>query len=90
MGLHGRTTTWREEISVEMTTHDESWDDVEDYVTSVPNGLDKDFMCSYGGPNGQPFTLWTKSRVYFPTQYDGLDGVSSVARNPDGKVTGHV
>ena len=39
---------------------------------------------------GESFTIWTKSRVYFPVQYNGCEWVESVSRNPDGKPTHHI
>lgn len=28
------------------------------------------------------FTFWTKNRVYFSVEYDGMPGISSVSRHP--------
>lgn len=88
-------TTWRKEISTEMKDHGETWDDVESLVFSKIDGfvgdpLDREFYAGFGGTEGHKFTVWTSGRVYFPTEYDGAEGCSSVARHPDGVPTEHV
>lgn len=40
------------------------------------------FNAGYGIPNGKPFTAWSDTYVYFPTEYDGTEWVSRVPRNP--------
>ena len=52
--------------------------------------LDVPFDSGYGGSRGKPFTLWTKTRVYFPVVYDGAEWVSSVPRDPCDAPTLHV
>ena len=52
--------------------------------------LDREFYAGFGGPEGQPFTLWTHKRVYFAALYDGAEWVASVPRDPCGEVTKHV
>ena len=70
--------TWREDLTRELEHHGETWGDV---VHSVGD-LDREFDHGYGGPDGPPFTLWTKHRVYFPLCYDGAESVGSCPRNP--------
>ena len=82
-------TTWRKEITSEMVALGESWADVV-ACTLTEAGLDREFKNGYGGTNGQPFTLWTKDRVYFPACYDGMEWVASVSRALDGKPTEHI
>ncbi len=36
----------------------------------------------HGGEQGQPFTVWTERRVYFPLCYDGAEWVGSAPRDP--------
>lgn len=79
-------TTWRKEILGEMREHDESWDDVMHH-TAVD--LDKEFYAGFGCPEGEPFTLWTKKRVYFPTCHDGAEEAESVPRFPCDEITNH-
>jgi hypothetical protein len=81
--------TWREMLLAEMQAFGETLGDIES-CTLTEAELDAQFDAGYGMTQGKPFTLWTKSRVYFPTQYDGAEGVSSVSRNPDGRATVHV
>lgn len=83
------TATWRKLITEQMALCGEGWSDV---VSSTLSGdeLNKEFDSGYGGSDGQPFTLWTEKRVYFPVVYDGAEWVGSVSRNPDGKPTGHM
>jgi len=82
-------TTWRESIGKALISNDETWKDVESN-TLTKEELDISFFNGWGAPDGKPFTLWTKNRVYFPVCYDGKEWVSSVSRNPDGKPTKHV
>lgn len=82
-------TTWRELISVALEDVGEKWADVES-ITLSDAELDRKFDCGYGGPEGTPFTIWTKARVYFPVCYDGAEEVDSVSRNPDGRATQHI
>ena len=81
-------TTWRKEISLEMGRRGESWDDV---VVSPPDAaLDREFDGGFGGAEGCAFTLWTKSRVYFPVVYDGSEWCESAPRNPCNHMMPHV
>ncbi len=81
--------SWYELLVSEMAGHNETFKDVEK-STLRENQLRQKFDGGYGGTNGKPFTLWTKSRVYFPVQYDGAEWVSSVPRNPCDEVTEHI
>src|SRR5690606_32833115 len=87
----GMNTTWRKEIECEMSIHRDSFANVEgmvanSYHESEPftgtDWLDDEFDNGYGGTEGHKFTLWTKSRVYFPINYDGSESCGSVPRNP--------
>jgi hypothetical protein len=82
-------TTWREDITKEMGYKGDSWDNV---VQIYPPDLDLDreFDGGYGSENGEPFTLWTKTRVYFPACYDGSELVASVPRDPCEIATQHI
>lgn len=80
--------TWREMISGEMEERGETWADVESMVGS--EHFDTPFDDGYGGTEGEPFTVWTLKRVYFPVCYDGAEWVASVSRHPDGIATAHV
>lgn len=82
-------TTWRREITEQMSEHEESWENVES-CTLPDKELDRKFDSGFGGENGSSFTLWTAKRVYFPTCYDGAEWCSSVARNPDNVATDHI
>ena len=80
---------WRKEITRAMLVSGESWDDVV-FSTLTEEQLDKVFDDSFGAAEGEPFTVWTKDRVYFPKEYDGAESCESVSRNPDGKPTDHI
>jgi len=84
-----RMTTWRKLLVEEMELHGETLVDIESNTMSNEE-MDKEFDNGYGGPEGIPFTIWTKNRVYFPICYDGAEWVGSVSRNPDGKPTDHL
>ena len=73
--------TWRNLITKVMQQYSESWDDVVGCTLSG-KALDEKFAATSYGIDGQPFTLWTKYRVYFPVTYDGTEWVDSVARHP--------
>lgn len=81
--------TWRKLISEHMDWHAEDFSDVVSCTLSDEE-LDKEFDEDYGGPEGKPFTLWTKNRVYFPVTYDGAEWVRSAPRNPSKESVEHV
>ena len=81
--------TWRGYIEDAMKDNGESWSDVVSCTLSG-EGLDKPFDSGYGGTEGDPFTVWTARRVYFPACYDGAEWCASVSRNPDGMATEHI
>ena len=82
-------TNWHNLITEEMEDQKETWEDVIS-CTLDDIELDRSFDNGYGGPEGKPFTLWTKNRVYFPICYDGVEWVGSASRNPDGQATEHL
>ncbi len=73
--------SWRELISKQMEWREENWSMVEACTLSHEQ-LDEKFDNGYGLPQGKPFTLWTKWRVYFPSVYDGSERADSVPRHP--------
>ena len=81
--------SWREMITVAMNAHGETWKDIVE-ITLTAVQLDKKFDAGFGGSEGEPFTAWTKNRVYFPAVYDGSEWADSVPRNPNGEPTEHV
>ncbi len=74
-------TTWRHKIGKLMEENGEAWLDVI-HVAICEGGLDVEFDDGHGNAQGPAFTLWTRERVYFPVEYDGLDLVNSILRNP--------
>jgi hypothetical protein len=84
-----RRATWRELITLEMEDVGEKWSDVVACTLSEAE-LDVPFYIYYGALEGNPFTLWTTNRVYFPVQYDGAEWVASVSRIVDGVPTEHI
>jgi len=83
-------TTWRKLIEEEMENNKDKWTNIEYFTPKDGKWLDYLFDDSYGRIQGETFTVWTKTRVYFPACYDGLEWVSSVSRNPDDKPTVHI
>ena len=81
------STTWNKEIIKAMADHRETMDDV---VAKTDFDGDREFYDGYGFVEGEPFTLWTKNRVYFPIVYDGSEWVGSVPRNPCDEATEHL
>ena len=82
-------TTWREDLTQSLADYGETWADVEAH-TMTDEQLDTPFDHGWGGTEGCSFTLWTKTRVFFPACYDGSEWVASVPRNPNGQATSHV
>ena len=82
------TTTWRKQIEQEMERHGESFRQIFNCTLSDEE-LDREFDNGYGGTEGEPFTLWTANRVYFPICYDGAEWCDSVPRHPNGQATKH-
>ena len=80
--------TWRELLQQAFDSHGDSFAQIES-STMTDAQMDTKFDNGYGAPEGCEFTVWTVRRVYFPTEYDGAEGVASVSRNPDGKATQH-
>lgn len=83
-------TNWRELILKAMEIYGES---LKDIISNTLNEQEMDVKFSRGhkaGLEGQPFTIWTDKRVYFPAVYDGSEWVESVSRNPDGNATHHI
>ena len=81
--------TWRELIGYCLKDFNETWGDVVK-CTLTDAELNKEFNAGFGRIEGAPFTLWTVNRVYFPTAYDGAEGVNSVPRSPCDEKTPHV
>ena len=79
---------WKSLIEETMESHNDSWDNVVSCTLTAAE-LVEFFDAGYGAPEGKPFTLWTKTRVYFPLTYDGAEGVGSVSRDPDKSPTEH-
>lgn len=82
-------TTWRKLIAREMVNNRETWCDLV-HCTLSGEELDVEFNGDFGSANGEPFTLWTQDKVYFPCCYDGAEWVASVSRHPDGNPTEHI
>ena len=91
MGMNDPTDimSWQTAIADEMRANGETWDDIVS-CTLDGAGLNARFDSGYGGSRGEPFTLWTHKRVYFPVVYDGVEWVGSVSRKPNGVPTPHV
>jgi hypothetical protein len=82
-------SNWKELIQHEMNIQKETFEDVVS-STLTEEELLKEFDGGFGCSEGEPFTLWTTNRVYFPVVYDGAEWCASVSRNPDGKPTYHI
>ena len=82
-------TTWRALFDDEMFRRGDQWTNVES-MTLSESDLDADVDDSFGSGPCLWFTVWTRSRVYFPRDYDGQTSAESVSRHPDGKPTAPV
>ncbi len=83
-------TTWRKQIEQALSSNKESWSDVIAISPKDQKWLDYYFDDDFGSIEGTSFTVWTKTKVYFPVCYDGSEWVGSVSRNPDDKPTDHI
>lgn len=79
--------TWHWLIEQEMQEHGDEWANVVSVQVVHEDSLNRLFDDGYGSHGGDPFTVWTETRVYFPVQYDGAVWAGSVSRHPDGQVT---
>jgi len=84
-----KNTNWLNLITQALHSENESWEEVVSKTISDEE-LNVMFDNGFGCTEGITFTVWTKNRVYFPSEYDGAEGVASVSRNPDGKPTPHI
>jgi YD repeat-containing protein len=82
----GYTTTIRQQLNQEIELNYDSWDNLEG-STLTDDQLDKEIDYRLLYFECEPFTVWTKSFVYFPVSYDGQNTIGSVSRNPNGKTT---
>jgi hypothetical protein len=82
-------TTWKTELEEELSKCKEAFTDIIS-ITLTNTELNTPFDGDYGRLRGKPFTAWTKTRVYFPVNYDGSEFVGSASRNPDGLPTAHI
>ena len=79
--------SWREMIDNEMTMHKDDW---EGYIcTLTEEELCVTFDSGFGVLEGEPFTLWTIKRVYFPLVSGGAEWVGSAPRHPCSEGTKH-
>jgi hypothetical protein len=87
--LTKRFMTWRTAIQVCMAeTTGETWQDL--IAIAGEDCMDKAFDDGFGSREGEPFTAWSENWVYFPKEYDGLEEVCAVRRNPCDIRTEHV
>jgi hypothetical protein len=80
-----RHASWRYRLNTAFAEHADSWSFVEESTIS-PDELDVPFQANsdpLDQPNGRPFAIWTRRRIYFSTDWDT---VASVSRSPDGKL----
>ncbi len=82
-------TRWKELISDALKETGDSWENVIDTTLTLEQ-LYGYFDDGYGKVEGTPFTLWTKTHVYFPCQHDGSEWVGAMARNPNNQPSRHV
>ncbi len=82
-------TTWHKLISMEFQKNRENWCDVE-HSTLTWDELNIKFDDESTLRIGQPFTIWTRDRVYFPVQVRNKQIVASVSRIVDRLPTLHI
>jgi hypothetical protein len=77
-----KISTWRQIFPIALALTKDSLDDLTFNTQDANDLLDKEFNSDYGSAEGQPFVAWSKDYVYFSRDYDGLDYVDFVERNP--------
>ena len=82
-------TTWRKLLEYAFVDYNDSFDNVIDFTPSNKDWLDYYFDDYSKKIEGTPFTIWTKTRVYFPIIIENVESVGSVARYPDGIANYH-
>lgn len=81
-----RSDTWRQLIDAAKGNHeplnDQPYmvDEEGRHIAVTDDWLDTPFVNNYGKSEARPFLLWTKRRIYFPVEYDGMVVVASVPR----------
>ena len=73
--------SWKIMLEDHMKAKGESFNDIVK-ITLTEDELNTPFENAYGNSSGEAFFAWTNNRVYFAVDYDGLEYVSSVPRNP--------
>jgi hypothetical protein len=84
-----KTDCWLDMLTGELEANGETLKDIE-ANTMGEEDMKRKFDSGFGMAEGCPFTVWTKSKVYFPCEYDGAESVGCVSRHPDGKPTKHL
>ena len=69
-----------EQIAKSMSQHDDSVDNIVGTTHSVAELRKID--------EHEPFTIWTKDRVYFPSTSENFYSIESVPRNPSAEECG--
>ena len=82
--------TWKKLIEEEFEIRKDSWNNLVMMSPSDGKWLDYYFDDESKNIEGFPFTLWTKTRVYFPLAYEGIESVGSVSRVPNNLPTKHL
>lgn len=97
--LPDKLCTWNKKVDTNWYIELADIDDVEAIcvegilfktVEEARQKLDYNFYSGYGEPLGPKFTLWTKTDVYFPAQYDGSEWIECVPRHPCSESKSHV
>lgn len=92
--LTSNNETWDDVISCVVNANTDAMLFDEKYAKKVlefeGDLLDFPFYPGYGITRGPYFTIWTEKYVYFPHDYDGLETVASVPRNPNDIAMEHI
>lgn len=79
--------TWRVLLEIERNNRKDNTPIVGNTLSEAE--LDIVFCAGSGGCYGEPFTVWSEKRVYFPVYCDGAEWVGSVPRDPCDECTDH-
>ena len=82
--------TWRKAIENQFEIHKDSWKNVVSIAPEDGAWLDYLFDDDETVPQGEAFTVWTKTRIYFPVFSDNQEYCDSISRDPDQKPTRHI
>lgn len=79
--------SWRELLRNARSNANDKSDIV--YCNVSEDVMNKKFDNGWGATEGEPFTVWSETHVYFPLEYDGAEYVGYAPRFPNDDPMSH-